>query len=150
MSAWAERGFTLVELVVTMIVVGILAVAVVPRFADRAGFDARGFHDGVLAVLRYGQKAAVAQRRSVCVAFGAGSVSLRIASVWGGACDTDLAGPDGSKPYAVAALTGSGFVAQPADFTFLPSGVASAGQSFVVTGMTANPIVVVAATGYVY
>ena len=52
MSAQAERGFTLVELIVTMIVVGILAVAVIPRFADRSGFDARGFHDGVLSVLR--------------------------------------------------------------------------------------------------
>lgn len=66
MSAIAERGFTLVELIVTMIVVGILAVAVIPRFADQSGFDARGFRDGTLSVLRYAQKSAVAQRRQVC------------------------------------------------------------------------------------
>ena len=150
MSAQAERGFTLVELIVTMIVVGILAVAVIPRFADRSGFDARGFHDGVLSVLRYAQKSAVAQRRPVCVTFGAGSVTLRIASTWGGACDKSLTGPNGVTPYALAAPATSGFVAQPADFSFLPSGGASAGQVINVTGMPASPIIVVAATGYVY
>lgn len=146
----AQQGFTLVELIVTLIVVGILAVSVIPRFADRSSFDARGFHDGAVAVLRYAQKSAVAQRRQVCVTFGSGSVSLRIASVWGGACNTDLAGPDGSVPYSIAAPTGSGFVAQPADFNFLPSGEASADRVITVTGMPANPITLVAATGYVY
>ena len=150
MSAQAERGFTLVELIVTMIVVGILAVAVIPRFADQSAFDARGFRDGTLAVLRYAQKSAVAQRRQVCVTFGAGSVSLRIASVWGGACNTDLAGPDGKTQYSIAAPATSGFVAQPADFSFLPSGEASANRVISVTGMPGNPINVVAATGYVY
>jgi MSHA pilin protein MshC len=150
MSVQAERGFTLVELIVTMIVVGILAVAVIPRFADQSDFDARGFRDGTLAVLRYAQKSAVAQRRLVCVTFGAGSVSLRIASVWGGACNTNLAGPDGSAPYSIAAPTTSGFVAQPADFSFLPSGAASADRVINVKGMPASPINVVAATGYVY
>ena len=150
MSVVAERGFTLVELVVTMIVLGILAITILPRFADRGAFDARGFRDGTLSVLRYAQKSAVAQRRQVCVTFGAGSVSLRIASVWGGACNTDLTGPDGVAPYSIAAPPTSGFVAQPADFSFLPSGAASANRVISVTGMPANPINVVAATGYVY
>ena len=146
----AEHGFTLVELVVTMIVVGILAVAVIPRFADQSGFDARGFRDGTLSVLRYAQKSAVAQRRQVCVTFGAGSVTLRIASSWGGACDRNLAGPEGTTPYSIAAPATSGFVAQPADFSFLPSGAASADRVINVKGMPASPINVVAATGYVH
>lgn len=150
MNASAENGFTLVELIVTMILVGILAIAVIPRFADRSGFDARGFRDGTLSVLRYAQKSAVAQRRQVCVTFGAGSVSLRIASVWGGACNTNLSGPDGSAPYSIAAPAASGFVTQPANFSFLPSGTASASQTINVTGMPASPINVVAATGHVY
>ena len=150
MSAQANHGFTLVELIVTMIVVGILAIAVTPRFADQSAFDARGFRDGTLSVLRYAQKSAVAQRRQVCVTFGAGSVTLRIASVWGGACNTDLAGPDGAAPYSIAAPATSGFVAQPADFSFLPSGAASADRVINVKGMPASPINVVAATGYVY
>ena len=150
MSAQAECGFTLVELVVTMVLVGILAIAVIPRFADQSGFDARGFRDGMLSVLRYAQKSAVAQRRQVCVTFGAGSVTLRIASDWGGSCDTDLAGPEGTTPYSIAAPATSGFVAQPADFSFRPSGAASADRVINVKGMPASPINVVAATGYVY
>jgi MSHA pilin protein MshC len=52
------KGFTLVELVVVILLVGIMAVAVVPRFVGRTGFDARGFSDEATAMLRYGQKLA--------------------------------------------------------------------------------------------
>jgi len=143
-------GFTLVELIVVLIVAGILLATAVPRFLGSTGFEERTFRDDTLAALRYAQKSAVAQRRQVCVTFGAGSVSLRIASVWGGACNTDLAGPDGKTQYSIAAPATSGFVAQPADFSFLPSGEASANRVISVTGMPGNPINVVAATGYVY
>ena len=147
---FAEHGFTLVELIVTMIVVGILAVTVVPRFADRAAFDERGFYDGTLSILHYAQKAAVAQRRPVCVAFGAApaSVTLTIAASFGGACDTDLAGPNGVAPYALIAPAGVTFSPVPANFSFLPSGAASADRQFSI-GEAPNPITVVAATGYV-
>ncbi|HZW22007.1 type II secretion system protein, partial [Noviherbaspirillum sp.] len=62
-------GFTLTELIVTLVILGILAIAIVPRFLDRSTFDSRGFHDETLAILRYAQKTAIAQRRNVCVAF---------------------------------------------------------------------------------
>ena len=38
-------GFTLVELVVTVMIVGILAVAVVPRFFSANVFETRGYYD---------------------------------------------------------------------------------------------------------
>lgn len=65
MKGW--RGFTLVELVVILIIVGILAVVVVPRFMDAGSFDARGYHDQSLAMLRYAQKVAIARRTPVFV-----------------------------------------------------------------------------------
>lgn len=145
-----QSGFTLVELIVTVIVVGILAVAILPRFADRADFDARGFFDGTLSILRYAQKSAVAQRRTVCVTFGAdSSVSLRIASNFDGACDTGLTGPTGAAPYTLAAPTGVAFSAIPTSFNFLPSGAATLGQDITVADLTGRSITVVAATGYV-
>jgi MSHA pilin protein MshC len=144
-----ERGFTLVELIVVMVVIGILAITAIPRFASRGDFDARGFFDATLAILRYAQKSAVAERRTVCVSFGAAAVSLTVSSAFGGACDTPLTGPNGVAPYALAAPAGVGFAPLPANFSFLPSGAASLGQTFGVTGMTGTTITVAATTGYV-
>lgn len=148
-ASGSAGGFTLVELVVTMIVIGILAVAVMPRFADRTGFDARGFYDATASILRYAQKSAVAQRRTVCVAFSAGLVTLTAGTTFGAACSVGLPGPDGSSAYALNAPSGVSFSPTPANFSFLPSGAASAGQSFGVTGLTGRSITVHATTGYV-
>lgn len=71
------RGFTLVELVVILIVLGILAVAVIPRFFGNE-FAERGVHDGVKAAIQHARKVAVASRRYVCVAVTAGGVALTI------------------------------------------------------------------------
>lgn len=147
-AGW-PRGFTLVELIVVMIVIGIIAVTVIPRFANRADFDARGFADATAAMLRYGQKSAVAQRRTVCVGFSAAAVTLTMATTFGGACNLNLSGPDGVSPYKLSVPAGVAFSATPTNFAFLPSGIASLGQSIGVTGIAA-PINVVAATGYVY
>lgn len=62
-------GFTMVELVVTLVVIGILAIAVLPRMDLLRGFDEIGFRDQVKATLEYARKSAVAGRRWVCVSF---------------------------------------------------------------------------------
>ena len=61
----SQRGFTMVELIVVMIVVGIMAVAVVPRMSLLGGFDARGYADQIEANLRFAQMSALAKRRMV-------------------------------------------------------------------------------------
>jgi MSHA pilin protein MshC len=148
-NAICHVGFTLVELVVILVVIGVLAVAVMPRFADQTVFEARGFHDETLSTLRYAQKTAVAQRRTVCVTFAANSVSLRIATNFGGACDRDLAGPNGSSPYQITANGSAQFSPTPAAVSFNPDGSASAGASIQVSSAS-SAITLVKETGYVY
>ena len=57
----------MVELVVTIVIIGILAAVVAPRFLSKSTFDSRGFFDRAQSVVRYAQKLAIAQRRTVYV-----------------------------------------------------------------------------------
>lgn len=111
------EGFTLVELIVALIVLGIIAAVAVPRFADRADFDNRGFQDETRALLRYAQKSAIAQRRNVCVALNAAGVALTIDTNTpaDGNCDAALALPNPARG-------GSGLTPSVATFKFRPLG----------------------------
>lgn len=68
-SGARDTGFTMVELVVTLVIFGVLASIALPRFQDNAAFTERGISDQVLATLRYAQKLAITKRREVCVTF---------------------------------------------------------------------------------
>jgi MSHA pilin protein MshC len=67
-----QRGFTLTELVVIIVIIGILAVSAIPRFFDNDAFQQRGAADQVKASLRFAQKVAVAQHRDVSVTLAQG------------------------------------------------------------------------------
>ncbi|MEI7428861.1 MAG: GspH/FimT family pseudopilin [Betaproteobacteria bacterium] len=139
------RGFTLIELITVMVLIGIMAVVAVPRFFDRSVFDSRGLLDETKSLLRYAQKAAVAQRRTVCVALGGSGVTLTIASAANvNTCDTALALP--SVP-----VGGVGLVPSVASFQFRSLGNTDQGSNVTisVTGATGN-ITVDRVTGYVY
>ena len=71
----ANKGFTLIELIVVIVIIGIIAITVIPRFTNKSNFEARGYYDSTLAMFQYAQKSAVAQRRTVCVAIAASSVA---------------------------------------------------------------------------
>jgi len=60
-----EYGFTIVELVAVLVIVGIIAAISAPRFVGVDAFDARGSYGSLTAALRYAQKTAIAQRRTV-------------------------------------------------------------------------------------
>lgn len=60
-----EYGFTIVELVAVMVITGIVAAIAAPRFIGVDAFDARGSYGTLASALRYAQKTAIAQRRTV-------------------------------------------------------------------------------------
>lgn len=74
------HGFTMVELVVTMVVIGILAVAVLPRMDLLRGYDEIGFRDRVRTALEFVRKSAVAQRRHARVTIAGNALTAHIAS----------------------------------------------------------------------
>jgi MSHA pilin protein MshC len=79
-------GFSLVELVTILVIVGVLSVVALPRMFDRSVFEARGFFDDALASVRYAQKFAIATGCDVQVQFTATgySVTRRAACSSGG------------------------------------------------------------------
>ncbi|MBK9442637.1 MAG: type II secretion system protein [Comamonadaceae bacterium] len=98
----SQNGFTLVELIMVIVMMGVLAVFAAPRLFDSTDFYARGFHDETLALLRYAQKAAVAQRRLVCVSLTLPEPAMAKLSIASepapGGCDISLTGPSANCP----------------------------------------------------
>jgi MSHA pilin protein MshC len=140
LSPLESRGFTIIELVIVIVLIGILSVAVLPRFANTSDFQTRGFQDETRSLLRYAQKAAVAQRRNVCVTLNATGVTLMIDN--GGTCNGTLTLP--STPHG-----GTGLAPSIGSFNFQPLGDTDQAANITAT-IDGTVITVDFTTGYVY
>ncbi|MBX3650445.1 MAG: GspH/FimT family protein [Burkholderiales bacterium] len=147
------RGFTLVELVVTIAIAAIIAVVAAPRFFQASTFDSRGFYDKSVAVVRLAQKTAVAWRRPVYLCVTATEVIAASAS--GCAPASRLSFPvsspkDGASARAEAP---AGVTLNPLEIFFdglgRPSAAATITFTSSIAGDPLRQIVVSAETGYV-
>ena len=148
-------GFTLVELVTIMILVGILAAVAIPRM-DTSAYHATRFHDQTVAALRFAQKTAVSHRRPVQVSFPDSTYTLELR------IDTDRTGNwrdlvlPGAASHKVTSTDPANTYFAPAStaWAFAPDGTAAdcttrAGGTCIVNIKGAASITVVGATGYV-
>ena len=102
-----QRGFTAVELITVLVLVGVLAVVAMPRMD--AGLSLRGaaWRDQVQAGLMHARSQAQGHRRLVCLTLASGELRLAIASANpASACNTAVNGADGDARWA---YDGNGF-----------------------------------------
>jgi len=148
-------GFSLVELVGVLILLGVMSAVFIPRWQGGSGFDERGFRDQVAAALRYAQKSAIAARRTVCASFTTSPsvLSVRISSAYGAAdCSTGsaLIGPD-SQNLVLTAAAPAAFASVPGSVVFDAAGRPGAAASITFAGLPGTlDITVAAETGYVH
>ena len=149
------RGFTIIELVVVMVVVGILAVTILPRFSNKTDFDQAGFRDQAISVLQFARKTAIAQRRAVCVTADATGLAITVdqdaPETAFAACDAALPLPGGNSSCGsnkICPPNGIALAAVPGSFRFDSLGRPQpSGATLTISGET---ITVEQETGYVH
>jgi MSHA pilin protein MshC len=82
------RGYTVVELVVVIVILGVIAAIAGPRFFGTRTFAERGYADEVAAAMRYAQKIAVASGCNVRLSISTAGYNTMQQPASGNRCDT--------------------------------------------------------------
>ena len=142
-----KKGFTLVELIVIIVVVGIMALIAAPRFFSQPTFDASRFHEAAISAIRYAQKVAVTQRANVFVVASASMVAL----CYDAGCATKVKSPGGSDDFVVAIPSGIGITPTSFNFNSLGQPIPNVPTVLSISGDgSSRQIVVEQETGYVH
>ena len=161
LAMWHQRGFTLTELVIVIVLVGILAAVAGPRMFDRRAFDTRAFHDELFSAVRYAQRVASVSQCVVRVDVNgavANGYSLLFPDNTAN-CDGPGATFTGANPVPSPDLSGAAFsntapagvtIAGNLLFDYDPIGRPSAAGSVNVVGTDTRTLTVEPETGFVH
>jgi len=149
-----QTGFTLLELIMVIVILGILSVSIAPKFAGKSTYAEHAFFSDTLNAIRYAQKLAVKTGCNVQVSINFNSYTLkRLGSSSSTSCSGstyNLVIPhpssgastySGSEPDVTLTSTVS-------PFYFYPLGTASNDVNLTINGV--KTIQVVKETGLVY
>ena len=102
-----QTGFTVVELVVVMVLLGILAANAMPQFFAASRFEEMGFADSSAAAARFARKLAISSRCDTAFSIGPGGHGIfqRAASCTSGAFTRAVNRP-GGQAWAAPAPSG--------------------------------------------
>ena len=139
------KGFTLFELVIVILLVGILSAFVVPRI-NIAGFRSTGFTQQAITAIRYAQKEAISTGCSVTVEIDTVDADICELKWFGCAGNSNLTNPASGVTDFCANSTPEGSVPV-VNFTYNRIGSPSAAQSITIDSRT---IKVEANTGFAH
>lgn len=149
-------GFTLPELVIVLVLLGVLAAVALPRLQGAIAMHETAWRDQVMAALRHARATAIGHRRLVCATVTSGAVQLAIAPVHGATtCTAALPGPDGSNDWARSAVAVATTLTPAGTLYFQPSGRVTRDGAGLVAGSVAigiageTDIVLFGETGHV-
>lgn len=107
------KGFTLVELVTTIVIVGIMAVVAVPRFFSTSAYQSQVFHDQIISSIRYARKLAIATSNHYQMSVNSTAFTIQ-QRIEGSACNTGVT----FQPITDPTNRGNGYVkTAPGDMT---------------------------------
>lgn len=139
-----QQGFTLVELVVVILILGILSINVGSRFLSGSAFSDRKVADELIEAIRYAQHVAMSRGGSIRVVTT--STSYTVEQTTG----TAIANPNRSGNYAVTIPDNSSLSATTISFNGLGQPTPNTDSTITVGNPAAFTITVEGETGYAH